>query len=244
MFKALLQKLGGQPDCLKVVVSDFEVAIFKIVRALFKNVEHKGCKFHKHAAIWKKLGEYGLQSLYHRNPRFTEVVNMLYGLCYIKEEDVVTLYKEHIVPIIGENLDEDDEWRELSDELNDFGDYYETWIERRGQRPPRFPPALWNHHDTIMSGGIETNNHLESYNSKLNKLAGTNKNVWEMQELFVKQEADSRRIFQTNRIGSDLSSNTTRKEQWKDRVAAIKFILEGYDTLPKVELIKMLAHKQ
>ena len=71
MFKALLQKLGGQPDCLKVVVSDFEAAIFKIVRALFKNVEHKGCKFHKNAAIWKKLGEYGLQSLYHRNPRFT-----------------------------------------------------------------------------------------------------------------------------------------------------------------------------
>ena len=101
MFKALLQKLGGQPDCLKVVVSDFEVAIFKIVRALFKNVEHKGCKFHKHAAIWKKLGEYGLQSLYHRNPRFTEVVNMLYGLCYIKEEDMVTVYKEHIVPIIA-----------------------------------------------------------------------------------------------------------------------------------------------
>ena len=44
-----------------------------------------------------------------------------------------------------------------------------------------------------MNGGIETNNHLESYNSKLNRLAGTTKNVWEIQELFVKQEADSRR---------------------------------------------------
>ena len=173
---------------------------------------------------------------------------MLYALCYVKEEDVVSIYKEHIVPIIENTIDEDEEWQEFSDELFDFGNYYEdTWIERSDQRnraqPPRFPPAIWNQHNTIMNGGIETNNHLESYNSKLNRLAGTTKNVWEIQELFVKQEADSRRVFQSNRRGSDLSSNTTRRQKVKDKCAAVKFILEGYNTMPKKELIQMLAHR-
>ena len=46
-----------------------------------------------------------------------------------------------------------------------IGDFYEsTWIERRNHGAPRFPPSTWNHHDTIMNDGIQTNNHLESYN--------------------------------------------------------------------------------
>ena len=46
---------------------------------------------------------------------------MLYALCYVKEEDVVSIYKEHIVPIIENTIDEDEEWQEFSDELFDFG---------------------------------------------------------------------------------------------------------------------------
>ena len=48
----------------------------------------------------------------------------------------------------------------------------------------------------------------------------------------------------TNRMGGDLSVNTGRKEKWTDGVAAMKSILEGYETLPKQELITMLAHRQ
>ena len=108
-----------------------------------------------------------------------------------------------------------------------------------------FPPALWNHHDTILNDGVETNYQLESYNSKLVKLTGTRMKVWDVQQkTFVKQEADARRIFMTNRTGGDLSANTGRKEKWTDGVAAIKSILEGYETLPKQELITMLAHRQ
>ena len=66
-------------------------------------------------------------------------------------------------------------------------------------------------------------------------------NVWDVQQTFVKQEANDRRTFMTNRMGGDLSANTGRKEKWTDGVAAMKSILEGYETLPKQELITMLA---
>ena len=245
MFKALLNKLGGQPDSLTKVVSDFESAVFKAIRTVMKNIVHSGCRFHKNAAIWKNLGEHGLLSLYHKNPVFQDVIHKMYSLCYFRVEDVVPVYREHILPVIVEHIDSDEDWQEFEDELHEFGDYYEsTWIERRNHRAPRFPPALWNHHDSVLQDEIETNNFLESYNRTWNKLAGKDSNVWKVQELFVKQEANARRAFIANRTGLDMSTNTGRKERSLDRRAAVKFILDGYDILAKKDLLDMLAHQQ
>ena len=242
-FKAILDKLGGQPTALKTVVSDFEMAVFRSVKKVFKNVDHKGCRFHKNAAIWKNLGDHGLQGLFHQSPAFQELIHKLYALCYVKIEDVVPIYHQHILPDIQKGIDENEDWQEYSDELQDFGDYYElTWIERQNHGAPRFPPSTWNHHDTIMNDGIQTNNHLESYNRTWNRLAGKDSNIWAIQELFVKQEANARRSFLSNAVGQDTSANTGRKERSLDGRTRIKFLLGGYDTMSKKDLILMLAH--
>ena len=93
-----------------------------------------------------------------------------------------------------------------------------------------------------MQDGIQTNNYLESYNRTLNSLAGKNANVWIMQDLFVKQDADSRRIFLSNSAGQDRSNDTGKKHKSLDKRARIQFILNGYDAMPKNDLITMLAH--
>ena len=100
----------------------------------------------------------------------------------------------------------------------------------------------WNHHDSIVHNGLQTNNHLESYNRKWNLLADKSSNIWAIQELFVKQEADARRTFLSNSAGQDCSNNTGRKEKSLDYRAKIMFILDSYDTMPKHDLITMLAH--
>ena len=51
-FNVKLNKLCGQPASLKTIISDFEQSVFKSVRRVFKNVDHKGCRFHKNTAIW------------------------------------------------------------------------------------------------------------------------------------------------------------------------------------------------
>ena len=104
------------------------------------------------------------------------------------------------------------------------------------------PPVLLNHHNSIMQDGIQTNNYLESYNITLNSLAGKDSNVWIVQDLFVKQDADARRTFVSNSTGQDNSNNTGRRHKSLDNRARIKFILSGYDTMPKNDLITMLAN--
>ena len=71
-------------------------------------------------------------------------------------------------------------------------------IKRRNGRPALFTPDTWNHYNTIKEGGIETNNMLESHNRTWNSIVGHNSNVWQIQELFVKQDAEARRSFFSN----------------------------------------------
>ena len=84
-----------------------------------------------------------------------------------------------------------------------------------------------------MNDGIQTNNHLESYNRTWNRLAGKDSNIWAIQELFVKQEANARRSFLSNAVGQDTSANTGRKERSLDGRTRIEFLLGGYDTMSK-----------
>ena len=128
--------------------------------------------------------------------------------------------------------------------LEEFGYYYETtWIQCRNGRPPLFAPCLWNHFDTLLADGVQTNNLLESFNRTFNKLAGTSSNVWKIHELFRSTEADTRRSFMSNALGQDKSTNSGRKQKSLDGLGRLKFVAESYDTIPNSDHIRMIAHE-
>ena len=244
LLEKIKERLGGQPDCLETIISDFEKAVFSSVRKVFAGVDHKGCRFHKYAAIWKQLGDKGLQGLFYQSASFKEVVYKLFALCYVPTVDVITVYQEQILPTIETLASEDEVWMEYTDELEEFGYYYETtWIQRRNGRLPLFAPCLWNHFDTLLADGVQTNNLLESFNRTFNKLAGTSPNVWKIHELFRSTEADTRRSFMSNALGKDKSTNSGRKQKFLDGLGRLKFVAESYDTIPNSDYIRMIAHE-
>ena len=67
-----------------------------------------------------------------------------------------------------------------------------------------------------MQDGIQTNNYLESYNRTLNSLARKDSNVWIVQDLLIKQDADARRTQQVKIIPTTLTGDinllTTEQE--------------------------------
>ena len=95
-------------------------------------------------------------------------------------------------------------------------------------RAPRFSDCLWNHFQSSLEDGIQTNNMLESFNKTWNRLAGKYSNVWRIQELLVKQQASSRISFLANTIGQDKSKNTGRKQISMESQGKIKFLVESY----------------
>ena len=66
LFSIIKEKVGDVSE-LATIVHDFEQAVFTATSTVFGNsVQQRGCRYHFNAAIWRKLGELGLQSLFHK----------------------------------------------------------------------------------------------------------------------------------------------------------------------------------
>ena len=216
---------------------------FSAVEKVYGDKEHKGCRYHNNAAVWKKLGDLGLQTLFHQNAEFQELICKLYSLSYVPTEHVVTTYNEVILPLVEEGMDNIEDWSHYSDELEEFGVYYSnTWISRRGGRDPLFKPALWNHYASVRENGIQTNNMLESHNRTWNSLVGIKPNVWHIQELFGKQDAEARRAYLSNAKGQDMHTNSGRKQRSLDARERIKFVVDAFEHMSRSDFLATLAH--
>ena len=117
-----------------------------------------------------------------------------------------------------------------------------TWIERPGGRAPLFPPNLWSQYDAVREDKPQTNNMLERFNRTWNSLVGNNSNVWIVQETLVKRDAEARRNFMSNAVGQDLHHNTGGRQRSLDARERLKFVVDGFDAMPRSDYISILAH--
>jgi hypothetical protein len=69
-----------------LVFTDFEVAVLNLLRYQFECVKIVGCIFQHHQAVWKKVQDLGLSSLFYCDYDFQEMIHMVYALCYVPED--------------------------------------------------------------------------------------------------------------------------------------------------------------
>ena len=242
LFKKI-KEIVGEPNRMQTIITDFEKAVFSACEKVFSHAVHKGYRFHQHSAIWSKLGDLGLQALFHQDAKFQELTYKLYSLCYVPADEVVSTYNDVILPLVEHGLDNYQDWIDYAAELEEFGKYFSnTWICRRNGRSPLFMPKLWNHFESVKEGGPQTNNMLESHNRTWNSLVGHSPNVWHIQELFIKQDAEARRAYLSNAVGQDMTTNTGRKQRSLDARERVKFVVDAFDSMPRADYISTLAH--
>ena len=125
----------------------------------------------------------------------------LFALAYMPPQHVVRFYSDLVLDYIECKIDENEDWREMSQELDEYGLYYtDTWIGKIAEtragsgkvtrRQPLYSIESWNQYDSILSGGVSTTNSVESFNRTWNMLVGSNPNIWKVCELFQKQESE------------------------------------------------------
>ncbi|XP_048242867.1 uncharacterized protein LOC125375906 [Haliotis rufescens] len=126
------------------------IAAIRAIRTEFQGSDIKGCFFHFTQAIWRKTQELGLAVGYRDNPLVEQWIRRAAALPLLPLQQVQDAWFDSMnqspdVP----NADE-------------FNDYIVTnWVDYEA----RFPPSLWNHHQTF---GPRTNNNLEGFHSRLN----------------------------------------------------------------------------
>jgi hypothetical protein len=271
MWDAVIRKVnkdGAENHKPMLISVDFEAAVLKILRNRFEGVKIVGCMFHQRQAIWKKIQDLGLSTLFYRDGDFQEMVHMVYALSYVPEDKIVEYYESIVLQRIEEKLSQDpsedreenDEstwlyWREEITALAAYLDY--TWIGRRGARSgrrgrPLFAHELWNQFDVLVVGDgdsgsdqersiCSTNNCLESYNRTMKLLLGNSPNLWRFIQSLISQEAESRCTLVNNAAGIDLSVNQGRNQRVKDHYTRINSVLQRRDDLSPWMYLQTLA---
>lgn len=87
-----VKEIVGESNRMQTLITDFEKSVFTACDKVFPDAVHKGCRFHQNAAVWRKLGDLGLQTLFHQNAEFQELIYKLYSLCYVPEDQVIDAF--------------------------------------------------------------------------------------------------------------------------------------------------------
>jgi len=214
-----------RPD---VILMDFEKGMNEAFRTTFSDSLIRGCAFHWLQLLRRRMGEDGLLSLYNNEAKFQLVIHQIWGLMYVRTEDIARAWESVVRRELAANLDE---WKEeYDDDIRSFFSYFDRqWIgalnPRTGQRKrPMYPAEQWNMFAAVQSGGARTNNALESYNKTFFSSLPNKPSVWALIDRFVAEEALSKKTTIDLAMGIGVADNSSRTMQQKekdDRLAAL-----------------------
>ena len=140
MFTAINEKLEANVSPT-TILTDFEQAVFNAVARVFPDAVQRGCGFHRNAAIFSQVQAKGLQSFFHNNRKFQELIYKCYALCYVPAHLIHVVYEDVIVPAVTEGHATEQDWEEFLVKIEEFGVYMtSTWVKKRGGRAALFPP--------------------------------------------------------------------------------------------------------
>nr|XP_018908476.1 PREDICTED: uncharacterized protein LOC109038019 [Bemisia tabaci] len=199
-------------------LTDFEIGNMNALRRAFDGIQINGCLFHFGQSLWRQIVNKGLRNAYldTENSEIRKHLLELMALPFIPEEDLVATFDSLV--------------EEIHEDVLEFAEYIERTYVRgrrgRGRRravPPLFPPRVWNCYTLVLEDRHRTNNVVEGFHSKFNRLVGTyHANVWKfIEKLRDVQEETEQNIVQ-KRGGHNISAPVNKTYVTnQDRVKAI-----------------------
>lgn len=177
-----------------LMMTDFEIAAMNVQQRLFPGVEHKGCLFHFNQSLWRYVVNNGLKVLYN-NPENDD---------HTIRRDVQRLMALPFVPLDDLEVVFDAVTDEVDDRVVSVCTHLEnTYI--RGHRPLRrrhAVPALWNVHQQAVEDTARTNNVVEGWHSKFQKMIVVHHaNVWKYIDELKAEEHDFHQIHAQVKAG-------------------------------------------
>ena len=141
--------------------------------------------------MYQRVQSEGLQSQYN-NPddrSLKEAVHMMPSLAFVPLANIENAY----------NVLYDDIPEELVPVATYFDETYLTGRRSRGCRrdvPPRYPPQLWNCHDSTLQNAHRINNISEGFHNRFQVVVGKHHpSLYGCLEEFLKEQADTETLL-------------------------------------------------
>ncbi|XP_003381942.1 hypothetical protein Tsp_11042 [Trichinella spiralis] len=183
MFLLLAAALGVvlQPQ---TVICDFETALIPALQGTFPGVNIQGCYFHFCQAVLWKVTDLGMRTSYIHEAATKKKVKMLLATAFLPFHDVAA-----VVKLLG---------RDATGSVAVLFNYFRVeWMP-----PDRLP--LWN----VYNVNIRTNNDLEGWHFKINRLAGKRHlGFYELLQLLIDEQQVSTETLIQHVISGRVTAN-------------------------------------
>ena len=135
---------------LRVIVAEYEAAIWRASQKIFENVENRGCTFHWSQAVWRIIQNVGLSSQHKDDNATHKLCRRLMALPLLPADhirDVFSILRVHA---------------NTSKLMEVFEYLSKTWIEST-----LWTPSTWSAYQIP----VRTNNNVEGWHHRLNQKA-------------------------------------------------------------------------
>ncbi|XP_003381943.1 hypothetical protein Tsp_11043 [Trichinella spiralis] len=197
MFLLLAAALGVvlQPQ---TVICDFETALIPALQGTFPGVNIQGCYFHFCQAVLWKVTDLGMRTSYIHEAATKKKVKMLLATAFLPFHDVAA-----VVKLLG---------RDATGSVAVLFNYFRVeWMP-----PDRLP--LWN----VYNVNIRTNNDLEGWHFKINRLAGKRHlGFYELLQLLIDEQGSTETLIQ------QVTSGRVTANDLQQRITALTAEYDG-----------------
>ncbi|KAL8571302.1 hypothetical protein ACOMHN_061442 [Nucella lapillus] len=188
------------------IMSDFESELMPAIRHSFTNTQHRGCYFHHSQAVWRQVQRLGLQVVYREDHRVQTFVRKL--LAFLPVFAV-----RPAVTALQDELQDEPAFLEVP-QLQQLLHYYiNTWLNGD------FPLSMWN----VTYANVRTNNHVEGWHSKLNRLIGrSHPNMHTLVFVLRREQAQTEQTMIRARLGDAPPLRRKKYRQLEERLRRVR----------------------
>lgn len=169
----------------RFIMLDFEKATMNAISSSFIDCNILGCLFHYSNSIWSMACKKGFKSIYIDEPNniITKNIRCILAMPFVPLEDITVTYQ-----IIKRTFDP---------RFIGMVDYYEKmYIGKDGDHLAVFEPKIWNVYLSVLDQRERTNNVVEGWHNKFQKMAvSSHINVFKFIECLKKDQRDNEICF-------------------------------------------------
>ncbi|KAF7686100.1 hypothetical protein CDIK_3150 [Cucumispora dikerogammari] len=198
-----------------MVLLDFERALINAVSKIYLEAEVNLCFFHFSQAIWRKIQQHGLCTIYKTGSENSFDLKRLLALSFLREGDIQNEYIK-----IKHRLS----LNEIPNK-EDLFNYLESTYIGIEHNNPLYHPKQWSVHDRVIKNTPRTTNGAEAFHRVLNEIISVSKpNI----ALFIQKILETEEMMKME-INQSLSGKLTFPNKNFDKEIKLAILIKHYD---------------
>jgi len=237
-YQFVLNQINKQWSCEPdYALMDFEPGLIKAMAETFPTATLIGCHFHLTQNLYKNMSS-AMKKEFQENHQFTQFIRKIYALPYVHKDDILLAFNtiKSALPVKYHPPS----FAQFRTEVTTYLDYVKTNYVGTTYESPKYPHHFWSLHERVKQEIPRTNNSVEGWNRRLNKLCeASHLPLYKIIEVIKDEQHNVRGNIEMRKAGQ---KNKDIKYNQKKLNARIIFLVNNYKNIELSEFLTGMAY--